>query len=347
MLTASILFFLISLLIALVAFVVGILYIGAKRNKQATFVEEGTMKFVVKGDSLDRVLLNVSGYSYDEMTKTIENVPTQKTWLEDHGIYWVSWLYPLKRVHTFEVIKDRLKMSKPTEPKDIDELVEHEGAVLVDNLRFQFTRPFVIREVDFADGTRVDFLIFGVFQVVNPYQAVFIQSGKKMFNILASSVQALLVDYAKDKGFEEFRKTVKGKDFFEELKKINEGEDSIISIAGIKAISGRIEEYNISPKDQAIQDAIQKKDINTRLAEARVAEADGIARSKERIATAEGTRFQKEMEALRDAGVDPNVAANTLREIRKAEHIASEDSKVTTWVEGGAEATPKTVLTIK
>src|ERR1039458_3015136 len=62
--------FLFCLAISVTVIAVTVFYKGARLNKQATFVEEGTIKFLIKGHDFWKLIMNVKDHVYNHDTDT-------------------------------------------------------------------------------------------------------------------------------------------------------------------------------------------------------------------------------------------------------------------------------------
>ena len=443
LIVGGVVFLIVCALVGLVIMAISLLYTGPRNNKQTTLVDEGTMKFVVKGTSLDRVLLNVDDYHYEPEThkiikdgfhydlekgqevsdeKPVEKKPeppqeepsatsdltlregekepkpkpilidklnpverlvrefakkfrvrfglkrgnTGPWWQREFGVWWVSIFYPLKHIYLFTINKSRMKsQDQVNEDTPLSQKLEHEPKAVVDNLRWQFQIPFFIEEVDFKDGTRVNFIVMALFQVVDPYIAVFIHGGEKYFNLLESAVGAAVTDYCRNKDYREF--IVKdGADFRDNFNRINLGETGIEKAVGIRAIYGQIEDWNLSSKDQRMQDAVEEKEIAKRKGEALVETAnaqkqaailaaqaekeadvlkgEGEASRIRSRAEAQAFRLGQSSKALIAEGVTASAAARVISEQLRTENIAGPDSKIITYVEGGGNTPPALLI---
>jgi hypothetical protein len=341
---------------------------SAKNSWQFTYVPEGHIVFIVRGETLERTIVNVKDHYLDVMThKIIEGEEPEKNrklrkecegylagFLRKHwGIYWVSLLYPAKKIHRFKITRDRLKKSSGEEDLDVREMIERDaGEYEVSSLRWKFPRPILARDVELGgDRTKIDVLVFTAFKVVNPYLPVFAYDGD-FFELLESAVNSAVIDYCSgDKTYEDILREPKGEGskFSKRIMKINVTKkgapDSIVTAVGIEIVAAWVYAIDLSPQDQELIDAARAEKVAKFNAQALVAEADGkaqaeirlsegIAEGKRIIAGAEADRFGKLIKAQTDNGVGADVAAHTVRDDVRTANVGGKDSKITTWVDG-------------
>ena len=136
-----------------------------------TRLESGSIKFIKRGDSLHEIIYNTPGFELIEGENGKEFVKTtkkqSKPWF---GLYWIG-LPPFARIHKFKITKET---ENPEGEKPADWILGKEkGEVEVDNLRFIFPRPYLLRDVELKDRVPVNVLAVAKFQVVRPYVPVF------------------------------------------------------------------------------------------------------------------------------------------------------------------------------
>lgn len=218
-------------LLLLPLIVIVLAWLAATNDWQATFVKEGTIRFVVAGGDHLRTLVNVNGYVLtksglikrapdhplpdhpDDPKATREEVDEPAWWLARYlrrrwGFYWVSLFYPWRRVHTFTVSKDSLNPKPIKEGQPLsDRIVHNEGEV--EELLFEFPRPLFIGGAEAADRFRVDIIQKSIFQTVDPVIMVFNFRGK-FYPELDSVVGAQVNDLIKEHPFTRLTSMSKG-----------------------------------------------------------------------------------------------------------------------------------------
>jgi hypothetical protein len=132
------------ILIALLPF---LFYSLSARDILFTRLGSGDIKFIMRGDSLIKMIHNVQGKKL--VNGRFENGIESKSWLNEKvGIWWIG-IPPWSSVHQFEIKKEKENPSGIT-PETWITVGEK---VSVDNLRFTFPRPFVMRAVELKDRT--------------------------------------------------------------------------------------------------------------------------------------------------------------------------------------------------
>jgi len=329
------------------------LYLIAKNGWQATFIPEGNMALLVKGDSWDRTIPNIAERTLDKKgRKIIKGKPQKKPWEKIWGFYWVSFFYPLKRVFKFTISRDRLKdASEMKDGHGIRDWIEHKSDQEVSSLQYRFQRPFLIEGVELGgDRTRVDQIVMTTFEVVDPYIPIFFYKGK-FFSLLEATVRSAVLDFCADEHmtYEVFVRTPKssGTEFSDRITDINEKTDlapeGIVKAFGIKVVEAWVHDFDLVKDDQDFRDAARIRELERMQAQGAVEKAKGEAEAKERVAKAEALRYGLLVKELIERDVDPNVAASVLGQQVRTENIGR--SKIVTYVEGGASIMPTIPVT--
>lgn len=229
--TAMTVFAFLVILLGIPAMLVVMAWRAAKNNRQATFIEDGNIGFVVAGETLIDTLANIKDHHYkhtdgqgtvirqivsDSDDKQVKKEGWQmmaylrKKW----GFFWISLFYPAKKIHTFPIYKARLK-SKPeaegTESKTSwTEWIEYDPEpVMSTSLWWRIPRPMIIKNVPFQDCQTATLLFYGIFEVVFPYPPIFIFKGK-FFVPIEAAVRSKILDFAQTKKLADFIKEPKG-----------------------------------------------------------------------------------------------------------------------------------------
>src|SRR3989344_2525064 len=123
-----------------------------------------------------------------------------------YGFYWVSWIWPLRKLHKFDVPK--VKLLEPTTlggDNHIENLIQREED-LKDTTAFlwQFPRPIIVKAVEFADFFQADIVVQSILQVVMPWKPVFVLHPDNMFANLSASIRSAVVDFCRQLTLRQF-----------------------------------------------------------------------------------------------------------------------------------------------
>ncbi len=324
------------------------------KNRHATFLPESTIAFVMAGGTIIKTLVNIKGHTLDETSeeqtyrkivkeqslKPQENenlrewwkrvgpgeneklshwwrrINPIRKWLQKRfGYFWVSLLYPVRKLHRFEIAKSRLKkesqVGKDTRIRDLVEYDEKDTEVYF--LRWRFPRYYVI-EVIFKDGIRGTILVYTNWEVVYPYIPVFVYEGK-FFDLLESAVRGKILDWANNMTAKKFIVANKGPgtDVAKDLLGINkhaayeqdgekkEAKQGTIHEFGIELIDGYLREIAIHEDDEDAQTALKAEEIAKLNGEAIVVTAQKNAEATRLAGDAEAYVIKATGEAERDS----------------------------------------------
>jgi len=329
-----------------------LLFVLANRDMNATSVPEGTMRFVVSGEDWHKTLTNVDGYHLsndgvffadNDPQNPLMPKPWHKKFLEEYGIWWVSFLWPYRHIHGFKISADKLIDTKDV-PADsrMRDYIRHEER-LIHELRFRFPRPVLVENVELGgDRWQVDILIMLDLEVVRPFIPVFMYKGK-FFPLIDAAVQGVVMDLCRGKKvtYSKFTAMKKSGDaaFCKNILKVNRSAvNAPIGIGeafGIKIRKAWVSAFELSPKQDGIVKAAKAKEEAIQLANAKVEEAKGIRKAKEEIAAGDGAKVRIPVSQLINLGVDPNVATDAVRTVQEAEALGGKESKITTLVQRG------------
>lgn len=308
-----------------------------------TRIETGDIKFVKVGDSLDGIIYDIPN-KYLDKNKCFCNVcdntipENNKSWLNKKLGIWYIGLPGVKTIHSFPIKRE-------TENPDGDgpsHWTIKKDPILTKSLRFEFPRPFVPKGVELKNGTPIDLLIVGKFQVIDPVHMVFILKGD--FFVQTESILRSYIndEISKIENFEAFvEKEKAGKDGILYFLTLIRGSlnKKLKKEIGIILTDISIPQYQNA--DPSIQEATNKLEITKIQAENAREEAKGKADARD-LETASLVKREKDLGEAKNqailAGIesaDPNKKAEVVLESRKAESIGGKDSKVTTWVEKG------------
>ncbi len=331
--------FFLEMLVALLL-VVAILYMdGTYLGWHLTTVEEGSMKFVVKGEDYVRTLLNVQDHHLDEKGKIEPGKPRQSFSLVRRlGFHWISWFWPFQKLHTFNLVTGNLLSEKVRQEKPIKQWVEEKDHP-TDRLDLKIRSYVVVGNLELQDRFNVDLLTFVLIEIVDPRLAIFVYKAN-FVKILNSAILSGYVDKAKSMTYEEFIKKAKGRgsSFANAVcKYVNEGGNSPDKMSleeryGVRLIETFVYDFQLSEEEEEAVVASKAKEIARLKAEATVETAKGNAEARRIEAEAKAKEFGVAIEALKAQGVDPNLAMDGYTTIRSTEAGAGQQ----TWVQRGA-----------
>ena len=345
---------LISTGILVVALLV-LLHVVTKKNWQATRVETGGMKFKVLGESVVKVLDNIPGHFVDQKTHEVkpEGQAGEKRaprYLESKlGIFWVSWLYPMIRIHNFQIVADKLKEEIPgAEKLPIRERIQTELRDAEGYLRFRFPHPLLIPAIELGkDRWKVDLILVLDIRIVNPVVVVFDYKGKVLRQVDAA-VSSAAIDFWNDKeyGYPEFIDADKGptSPFSKKIMELNNTtspalrDDGLKTRFGVEIMAAWIEMADLSPEQKPLDDAARGVQQAKLLADAKTEGARGaqVFEAAKRKGIAEG--FGSIIQSLKGAQIDVRQAGEILKEEVRTGNIAQ--AGLTTYIEGNSKIKP-------
>lgn len=315
-----------------------LLYFSADADMQATFLETGEIKFVVWGESVERVLENIEGWHYHEATgEIIEDDPAvgyhrAKSLLEGWlGIYWVSILYPIKKIHLYQFEWPKLLMGgHPQDASkgkivpvggDSDYSIEHRDEP-IDSLYFRYAYPVFSETVELADNFTVDILVNITFQVVFPKTPVFVFKGKWLAPATAA-VRGAIADFSNNWNLEKFRdldKQLPDNEFSRAIMKIN-GDPAaaggygpgIIKSFGVMVHKVDFIKYDLSEKHQQVIDASTAEKVAELNANAARKTAGGVADAIRSVQGAEAEMLTARLAAASTHALGGEVLIEQLR----------------------------------
>jgi len=334
-----------------------------------TKVETGDIKFIVRGDSLFKIIHDVPGKRLvldpvDNNMMFVDGVEKKSYLNSEYGMWWIGFP-PFSKIHSFWIKPERENPSG----KESEDWIQSDPKRQVWSLRFAFPRPFSIQKVELKDRLSVDVLAVAKFEVVKPQIPVFQFKGS-FFENAGLILQAQVNDILNNMTLSEFIPAPKG-EVDGILKSMKEPPEStgiapkknkkekehdlgafnreLIHQVGLKLVGISIPKYDPSDKDTL--EAMQAKELATKKGEGRIAEADANAKvtiananakatAEERLAQARGARIRETIAALASSGGDNNIVTQQGGKILQAEALTGENSKINTWVDGSAGAQP-------
>jgi len=393
-------------------------YYAAKNKQQASFVNQDTIEFVVKGGKLADVLENIDGWHYHKgecwfpvhkakigADGKIEKEPSGKIksyedaeevedavvpdkgakdkdgnvknhhiqlkrkffreFLINHfGFFWVSALYPQWTIHRFLVPHLRTRSDTDIEKdapieKWLDNSVRNPakdqngrdipGMTEEKALLWKFTRPALIRDVEFLDMYQANVLLEVVCQIVKPRALVFTYKERFFPNVERAVQSAALDELRSYKGgydaFIESGATGSQSEFYwKVINPLNFGPKGLIHEFGIYLMDSRVVQIESTKQSPKAREALQAEKVAVLEGKGILATAEAQAKAKELLAKADAAWLR---EQLAVPGITPEVLlakfAVDMAQKRAEGNAAFAQGGGTTLVEGGAQT--GTVLT--
>jgi len=336
-----------------------LLHVLSQTNRYGTRVETGGFKFLVKGESLYKVLDNLperEGF-VDQVTHTVGSRGSRRniSWLEQWlGIVWISIWWPLKQVHMFEVVADKMRPD--------DEIASGQVPVRrqiktdtrrTDYLRFRFPHPVLVTSVELGkDRWKVDFIIMLDVIVTNPATVVFGYKGRVLRQVDAA-VSSAAIDFWNSKKFDygKFVAEDKGPNskFAKAILALNQSttpnpeSDGLEDRFGIKIMAAWVAVADLSPEQKALDEAATSIDMERNLADAAEQKARGIVALGKAKFEGPGQGLKTLVKNLKEVDLSSEQAATIALEQVRMSNVA--DSKLTTYVEGGGNVQPTIPVT--
>ena len=212
--------------LGLIATVIWLLYYAPKHEKQTTYVPTGEVKFVEQGGACFKVLPNLTGTGWHYDYKKREIVPGEKSLLYPPfnflGVYWVSLLYPMRKIHPYHFEWDKLKkgdVSKGEESHYVEPRSEY-----VNSIYLFYAYPIFVEEVELKGNIKINIMILVTLRLAKPELPVFVFKGK-WFPLASAPIKGAVIDYASKLTLDEFRDTPKqgvGTELSKAIMRINE-----------------------------------------------------------------------------------------------------------------------------
>ena len=366
-----------STLAILVLSALVILYAMAKADLQATLVENGGFKFVVMGNSLMGVIDKIDDGYVDTKTHEVKKLSelnglqsSKRRFigpLEDYlGIIWVSFLYPLRKIHWFEVGADKLHDDERIEKEGLPVRRQlHQELRWTNYLRYRFPHPVLITDVELGeDRWKVDMIVILDVKVVNPVIIVFDYKGKVLQQVDAA-VKAAVIDFCNEPnfGYSKFVQAKKGsgsgiaksilrlnsstttEEGKNEVGEVEEKTSGLPARFGIEIQACWIETAALSPDQKELDDAARAIEMEKQLATAQKEKAEGLRALEKETRTGIGEGLESIINSLTKAGVAPQQAASIAHEQVRTGNMAT--AGLTTYVESGSSVIPTLNITEK
>ncbi|OHA62625.1 MAG: hypothetical protein A2556_02920 [Candidatus Vogelbacteria bacterium RIFOXYD2_FULL_44_9] len=293
----------------------------------------------------------------DQVTHTVGSRGSRRniSWLEQWlGIVWISIWWPLKQVHMFEVVADKMRPD--------DEIASGQVPVRrqiktdtrrTDYLRFRFPHPVLVTSVELGkDRWKVDFIIMLDVIVTNPATVVFGYKGRVLRQVDAA-VSSAAIDFWNSKKFDygKFVAEDKGPNskFAKAILALNQSttpnpeSDGLEDRFGIKIMAAWVAVADLSPEQKALDEAATSIDMERNLADAAEQKARGIVALGKAKFEGPGQGLKTLVKNLKEVDLSSEQAATIALEQVRMSNVA--DSKLTTYVEGGGNVQPTIPVT--
>lgn len=157
-------------------FIFALIYIDAKFGWHFTTITTNTFKFVAANDTLIRVIDGRNMLRVIEKDCHGEEVvverPRIQGWLErNFGIVYVSWMFPIKRIHSIKVVTDKIKDNFDKSNPDIQTMIVSDKKEVYE-LRDEVVHPLFIQGVDLSNGATIDLVLIYWTRTKNPCKMV-------------------------------------------------------------------------------------------------------------------------------------------------------------------------------
>lgn len=241
-----------------------------------TTCPSGNMKFVMKGETIHRVIYNPEDLLIHlGKTWVLEPESFKRRWSLLFGLFWVG-IPGVLRVHEFPITKDQENPEAGEDPKT---WITQRGEVIVDSLRLVMQRSFVFMNIELKDRSVVNVLVTTKLRVLDWFIPVFNLKGK-FFENTAGLIEAEVNDVLKELTLQQLVEAKKGEDggILSHLKIENCSfgkalkEQVGLDLEGI-AIT------RVDPGDSKLRDAMNAKVLAQKEGEATIAKAEADAKA--------------------------------------------------------------------
>lgn len=311
--------------------IIGIVYRSASTDKQLTFVPTGEIKFVDWGKTIKKVLMNVPGKYYVAKTDTIEDTPSVPTGsrllhklmrkfsheVEDgDGIYYVSAIYPLRRVRTWKFEWARL-VARTKQEGETDKVLEDYSVVqktaVVNSLYYQYQYPVLVKEIELRGNFMISVLLRVTLTVRKPIYLVGILKGNWMAQAV-SEIKGIVDNGCRPHDVDEFRAL--------DRKKLIESmfpSGSTILNGAIEVTETAYVGFDYSGNSQQVIDAVVANQIEEEQGNARITKETKDAEAAKKRAEATVTAATAEATGIRLLGEGKAAALKAVLEAAKSQ----------------------------
>ncbi|PIS34573.1 MAG: hypothetical protein COT37_01940 [Parcubacteria group bacterium CG08_land_8_20_14_0_20_43_9] len=218
------------IVVAILAVILSLVYFGlAPRNKFFTFVPEGTVKSVVRGYRVERVLIQWRGHYLDKgynVCKVDESHPEEKHPLG--GLRWYGF-WPALGIYRYPFEWVGVK---------VDGTIQHHPREWLDYIILKDDQyHFSVEEAEDLNKLPLTLHFIVKIRVVNPYKALFV--AENWLELTIQPLRAAVRDKVTEKTYDEHIKQMSdiGSDIFRELSVADGSIPGIEEQYGIKIVS--------------------------------------------------------------------------------------------------------------
>ncbi len=288
-------------------------YFNARADKQFTTVPEGEIKFIVEGDMLKHILVNIPGHyikgeGLEAKVKKGESSQTEfmslPSWLakmfgmnakKRMPIYYVGIDYPKTRVLVYEYVWEKLlKEEKGNKIEHRDEPVN--------SLYWRYPYPVEAKEVELKGNFKVDVTVVATVEIIRPYIPIFVLKGK-WFSPLTAAIQGAITSYGGQVDFNKFREDLLRKDL-RTKKGIAEQtpQEGVTLVEAIVAINDTLEEtYGvkiIQVDFVSLEPSAGQETVRNALTAVEIAKQKAQAKREDALGDKDAAIYRREGEAL-------------------------------------------------
>ena len=318
----------------------------AKEKKFFSFVPTGEVELVVAGETFVKILNNIPKKDVEDgiLIKRSKTYNGPLGFLEKKfGLFWIG-VYPFRKVHQFEIYKERENPNSNGDSKPETWIIRDKEPTKVTGLRGKFPRPVLVPNIEFEDGIQGNLLILCELEAYKPEVPIFILNAR-FFELLASNIKTGVIEYCKNIKFTDFMKVDKkngGKMSNEIISNIGE---TIKTNVGIELTGLAVSNYDTT--DKGIQKILEAKERKRLQTEADISQAELDKKRKKAVAEGDSEAdkirasasiqdIKETVRELVDQGVDPNIAAQVASGVGRIQRLTRDGSKITTFVDGGS-----------
>ncbi len=251
---------------------------------------EGQIKVITVGESYHDFFHSVTGYKKvdNKLVLLEKGEKDRRSWRQRRlGIYWIG-PWPLYKVPYYQ-------FDWPTITRGEKEEIERKSKK-VNTIFFRFEYPLEFKGMETSDNFKMTVVIQVLVEVFCPELARF--KARNWLNVLKAAIESKVRDFVGSKTFEEIRglkteKTLEKDNFVKDLLDLNKRENDdanpgMEDIIGVRIVTTNFQ--RIDAEDQKAIDALEKKAVAEREAQARlaaveldvqIAEKKAMARKKE------------------------------------------------------------------
>lgn len=312
-----------------------------------TFVPQNEIVYIMKGDSLKRIIANIHGKALDvndnlvDLPDGVEHDPTHSEFNKRYGVFFIGIPFinkPLRYMFQWD------KWSKKQKESGYEIKPRNEE---VTSLFFRYPYPILAKEIEISGNLQFNIQLLVTMEAVNPRKALFdtLPHGTWLQQVEASVIAAIRV-WASKKSIDEIRNATTAQ-FASMIRKVNTGfkasngepHRSVIDFIGMKVVGVNLIE--IEPSDSKVKETIQQRAVAEQQALAKKETAKGNAAAITIEADAEAGAIEKIGDAKTRVAKTLYAAATSVQGgshmfIAEAARDAATGSKATVYAPGGS-----------